>query len=101
MMSILSKLGSGIHTITPHMSEATSGIINKLGIASVVTGGTNAIVTNAIVTNDPTWLTISNAVGLLSIVGSSMFIIKICVDIYFARKKDKREEKEQDRKDSL
>ena len=100
-MSILNRLGVNLHSITPHISEATSGIINKLGIASVVTGGTNAIVTTAIVTKDPTWMTISNVVALLSIVGSTMFIIKLGVDIFYARKKDRREEKEQDRKDLL
>jgi membrane-bound ClpP family serine protease len=101
MMNILSKLSSGLHSITPHMNEATSGIINKLGIASVVTGGTSALTSTAIVSRDPTWMTVSNAVAILSIVGSTMFIIKLAVDIYFARKKDKREEAEQKRKDLL
>jgi hypothetical protein len=101
MMSILSKLNNALHLITPHINEATNGIINKLGIASVVTGGTSAITSTAIVSNDPAWLTVSNSVAVLSIVGSSMFIIKLAVDIYFARKKDKREEAEQKRKDLL
>jgi hypothetical protein len=101
MMSILSKLSVNLHSITPHINEATNGIINKLGIASVVTGGTSAITSTAIVSNDPTWLTVSNAVAILSIVGSSMFIIKLGVDIYFARKKDKREEAEQKRNNKL
>jgi membrane-bound ClpP family serine protease len=101
MMSILSRLNNGLHLITPHINEATNGIINKLGIASVVTGGTSALTSTAIASNDPAWLTVSNSVAVLSIVGSSMFIIKLAVDIYFARKKDKREEAEQKRKDLL
>ena len=100
MMSTLSKLSSAAHSITPHMSDATSGIVNKLGIASVVTGGTNAIVTKAIETQNPTWLTVSNSVAMLSIVGSIMFIVKLSTDIYFARKKDKREQQEHDRKNA-
>jgi hypothetical protein len=43
-------------------------------------------------------MTVSNAVAILSIVGSTMFIIKLAVDIYFARKKDKREQQEHDSK---
>ena len=98
MMSILGKLNNAAHSIIPHMSDATSGILNKLGIASVVTGGTNAIVTTAIQTQDPTWLTVSNSVAIFSIVGSAMFIIKLAADIYFASKKDQREQQEHDRK---
>jgi hypothetical protein len=101
MMSILGKLSNAAHSITPHMSDATSGIVNKLGIASVVTGGTNAIVTKAIETQDPTWLTVSNSVAMLSIVGSIMFIVKLSTDIYFARKKDKREQQEHDKKNGI
>jgi hypothetical protein len=101
MMSILGKLGNAAHSITPHMSDATSGIVNKLGIASVVTGGTNAIVAKAIETQDPTWLTVSNSVAMLSIVGSIMFIVKLSTDIYFARKKDKREQQEHDKKNGI
>jgi len=91
MIFIPSKLNGVIQQITPHLSEATSGIINKLGIASVVTGGTNAIVTTALVTKDPTWLTVSNAVAIVSIVGSIVFIVKLITDFWYARKRDKRE----------
>ena len=92
MMSTLGKLNNVLHAITPHMSDATSGLINKVGIVSVVTGGTNAIVTTAIESQDPTWLTVSNSVAIFSIVGSAMFIVKLAADIYFARKKDQREQ---------
>ena len=78
------------------IEDATTGAINKLGIASVVTGLSNPIVNNAIENHSEAWLTISNAVAIFSIVGSGMFIIKICVDIYFARKKDKREQERHD-----
>ena len=98
MMSILGKLNNSLHTITPHLSDATNGLVNKLGIVSVVTGGTNAIVTTAIETQNETWLTVSNSVAIFSIVGSVMFIIKLGVDIYFARRKDKREQEEHDKR---
>ena len=98
MMSILGKLNNALHTITPHLSDATNGLVNKLGIVSVVTGGTNAIVTTAIETQNQTWLTVSNSVAIFSIVGSVMFIIKLGVDIYFARRKDKREQEEHDKR---
>ena len=92
MTSMLDKLGNALHAITPHINDATSGLLNKIGIASVVTGGTNAIVTTAIETQDPTWLTISNMVAVVSICGSAMFIVKLAVDIYYTRKRDKREQ---------
>ena len=98
MMSILNRLNNVLHEITPHLSDATSGIINKVGLISVVTGGTNAIVTTAIETQDPAWLTVSNSVALFSIVGSVMFIIKLGVDMYFAKRKDKREQEDHDKK---
>ena len=94
MMNTLERLNNVLHAITPHMSDATSGLMNKIGLASVVTGGTNAIVTTAIETQNPTWLTISNAVAIVSIVGSIMFVIKLGADIYFAHRKDKREQLE-------
>ena len=83
IMSILNKLSVNLHSITPHISEATNGIIAKLGLASVATGGTSAIVTKAV------------------IVGSIMFVVNVSANVYFARKKDKREEEKQDKNNSL
>ena len=91
---MLLRLNNVLHSITPHLNDATNGLMNKVGLASVVTGGTNAIVTTAIETQNPTWMTISNAVAVVSIVGSVMFVIKLCADIYFAHRKDKREQLE-------
>lgn len=74
------------------IDDATNGAINKLGIAGVVTGGTNTIINDRSFESQPdVWLTMPNAVAIFSIVGSGMFIIKICVDIYFTLKKDRRE----------
>ena len=98
MMSILDKLSNVLHSITPHIQDSMTGVINKVGIVSVVTGGTNAIVTTAIETQDPTWVTVSNAVAIASIVGSVMFVIKLSADIYFTAKKDKREQAAHDKK---
>ena len=92
------RLNSVLHAIIPHLNESMSGAINKIGIVSVVTGGTNAVVTTALETQDPTWLTISNSVAIFSIVGSVMFIIKLAVDIYFARRKDQREQEEHEKR---
>lgn len=90
--NMLGKLNSAAHAIIPHLSDSTNGIINKLGIASVLSAGTNAVVTEAVTNSHPTWLTISETVGIVSIVGSGMFVIKLCADVYFARKRDKREQ---------
>ena len=92
MMSILNRLNNALHSITPHISEATNGIINKLGIASVATGGTSAIVTKAVVTQDSTWVSLSDVVAIASVVGSVMFVVNVSANVYFARKKDQREE---------
>ena len=100
-MSILNKLSVNLHSITPHISEATSGIIAKLGLASVATGGTSAIVTKAVITQDAAWLSLSDAVAIASIVGSIMFVVNVSANVYFARKEDKREEEKQDKNNSL
>ena len=100
--NMLVKLNSVLHEIMPHMNDATSGIINKVGLVSIVTGGTNAVVTTAIETQDPTWLTVSSLTGVLSAIGAGVFIINVIVRagayLYFARRKDKREQEEHDRK---
>ena len=92
MMSTADKLNSVIQQVIPHLSESTSGIINKIGIVSLTTGGTNAIVTQAIETQNQTWLSISDAVAIVSIIGSLVFIIKLSADFYYARRKDQREQ---------
>tara|TARA_R110002096_G_scaffold52037_2_gene135694 strand:- start:1089 stop:1448 length:360 start_codon:yes stop_codon:yes gene_type:complete len=96
--NMIVKLNSAIHAITPHISDATNGIVNKMGIVSVVTAGTNSIVTTAIQTQDPTWLTISNVVALVSIAGSAMFMVKLGLDMYFGHRKDQREQVEHNRR---
>ena len=96
-MSTLEKLGDVPQQLMMSLSESSSGIINKIGIVSLTTGGTNAIVTNAIETQNQTWLSISDAVAVVSIVGSIVFIIKLSADFYYARRKDKREQELHDR----
>ena len=44
-----------------------------------------------------TWLSISDAVAVVSIFGSVVFIIKLSADFYYARRKDKREQELHDR----
>jgi hypothetical protein len=97
MMNILDKLSGVPQQIMMSLSESSSGIINKIGIVSLTTGGTNAIVTTALETKNETWLSISDAVAVVSIVGSVVFIIKLSADFYYARRKDKREQELHDR----
>ena len=96
-MSILHKLGGVPQQLMMSLSESSSGIINKIGIASLTTGGTNAIVTTALETQNETWLSISDTVAIVSIIGSIVFIIKLSADFYYARRKDKREQELHDR----
>ena len=97
MMNTVDKLNSAIQQIIPHLSESTSGIINKIGIVSLTTGGTNAIVTTAIETQNETWLSISDTVAIVSIIGSLVFIVKLSADFYYARRKDHREQELHDK----
>jgi hypothetical protein len=97
MPNIAEKLITAMNYLGMHIAEASSGIINKIGIVSVGSGLTNTAVTAVIEPQNQTWLTVSTAVAILSIVGSTMFIIKIVVDIYYARKKDRREQDLHDR----
>ena len=100
--NMLVKLNSAIHAITPHISDATNGIVNKMGIVSIAVGGTNAIVTEAVTTQDPGWLTVASTTGVLSSIGAIAFIIKIvvsfAVDMYYLRRKDRREQVEHNRR---
>jgi hypothetical protein len=96
-VNILHKLGGAPQQFMMSLSESSSGIINKIGIASLTTGGTNAIVTTALETQNETWLSISDTVAIVSIVGSIVFIIKLSADFYYARRKDKREQELHDR----
>ena len=96
--NMLNKLNSVLHPITLHMSDATSGVLNKIGVVSLATGGTNAIVTTAIESQNETWLTVSNAVAIVSIIGSLMFIVKLSADFYYARRRDQREQEEHEKK---
>ena len=89
MMNTADKLNNAIQQIIPHLSESTSGIINKIGIVSLTTGGTNAIVTTAIETQNETWLSISDAVAIVSIVGSLVFMANIFYNFYSLRRKTK------------
>ena len=98
MMSIVNKLNHAIQQIIPHLSESTSGIINKIGIVSLTTGGTNAVVTTALNTQNETWLSISDAVAIVSIIGSLVFMVKLSADFYYARRKDQREQEVHDQK---
>ena len=101
MPSIAEKLTTAIQYLAMHIAEASSGMINKIGIVSVGSGLTNTALTTAIEPQNQTWLTVSSAVAILSIAGSLMFIVKIIVDIYYARKKDKREQNLHDRNTKL
>ena len=97
MPNIAEKLITAMNYLGMHIAEASSGMINKIDIVSVGSGLTNTAVTAVIEPQNQTWLTVSTAVAILSIVGSTMFIIKIVVDIYYARKKDRREQDLHDR----
>jgi hypothetical protein len=99
--TIADKLITAMNYLGMHIAEASSGIINKIGIVSVGSGLTNTALTTAIQPENEAWLTVSSAVAILSIAGSLMFIIKIVVDIYYARKKDKREQELHDRSTTL
>lgn len=81
------------HMMSEHADQGISAIINKIGYASIAAGGTNAVVTKAIETSDPSWVGVSNFAGIISIVGGVVFIIKLISDMYYTRKRDKREEK--------
>lgn len=80
------------HMMSEHADPVLSGIINKVGIASISIGGASAVSKIAVESQSETWLTITDVAGIVSIIGGCVFIIKLCVDMYYTRKKDKREE---------
>ncbi len=93
MPNIAEKLTNLMHYLGMHIAEASSGIINKIGIVSVGSGLTNTAVTAVITPQNEKRLTVSNAVENLSIAGTAMILIKHMVDNYYARKKYKHKKK--------
>ena len=97
MPSIAEKLMITINYVAVHIAEASSGIINKIGIVSVGSGITNTAIYSAVESQNQSWITLSSAVAVVSFAGSIMFILKIIVDVYYARRKDKREQERHDK----
>ena len=80
-----------------HIAEASTGIVNKIGIISLGGGITNTAVYSVVESQNQSWITLSSAVAVVSFAGSIMFILKIIVDVYYARRKDKREQERHDK----
>ena len=97
MPNIAEKLMTTINYVSVHIAEASSGIINKIGIVSVGSGITNTAIYSTVESQNQSWITLSSAVAVVSFAGSIMFILKIIVDVYYARRKDKREQERHDK----
>ena len=96
-MNIDSKMSSMISYLAQHIAEASAGIVNKIGIISLGGGITNTAVYSVVESQNQSWITLSSAVAVVSFAGSIMFILKIIVDVYYARRKDKREQERHDK----
>ena len=96
-MNIDSKMSSMISYLAQHIVEASTGIVNKIGIISLGGGITNTAVYSVVESQNQSWITLSSAVAVVSFAGSIMFILKIIVDVYYARRKDKREQERHDK----
>ena len=97
MPNIEEKSTAVIQYLAMHVSKASSGIMNRVGMVSVGSGLTNSGITSIIQPQSQGWITLSQAGMTVSAVGGLMFIVKIVVDIYYARKKDRREQDLHDR----
>ena len=86
-----------INYLGQHIAEASAGIVNKIGLVSVGSGLTNTAVHTVVESQNQSWITLSSAVAVVSFAGSIMFILKIIVDVYYARRKDKREQERHDK----
>ena len=80
-----------------HIAEASTGVMNKIGIVSFGSGLTNTAVHTIVEPQNQSWITLSTAVAVVSLVGSIMFITQVLVNIYYARRKDKREQERHDK----
>jgi hypothetical protein len=90
-------MSSMISYLAQHIAEASAGIVNKIGIISLGGGITNTAVYSVVESQNQSWITLSSAVAVVSFAGSIMFILKIIVDVYYARRKDKREQERHDK----
>ena len=108
MMSTANKLNNVIQQIMPHLSEATNGVMNKIGLVAIPAGLTNAAVTKAIETQNETWLSISEVGGIVSIVGAIVFMVNIFYkahslrrktkcDLFYAEREDQRRQEAHDK----
>ena len=108
MMSTANKLSSAIQQIMPHLSEATNGVMNKIGLVAIPAGLTNAAVTKGIETQSETWLSISELGGIISMVGAIVFMANIFYkahslrrktkcDLFYAEREDQRRQEAHDK----
>ena len=108
MMSTANKLNNVIQQIMPHLSEATNGVMNKIGLVAIPAGLTNAAVTKGIETQSETWLSISELGGIISMVGAIVFMANIFYkahslrrktkcDLFYAEREDQRRQEAHDK----
>jgi hypothetical protein len=88
---MLAKLSDVLHIITPHMSQATSRMIDKIGLTTVGVTFANGAAVPILNVEDPIWLTVSHVIMVISGSGGLLFLIKQIVDIYFSFKRNSRE----------
>ena len=88
---MLTKLSNLMHTISDHGDAALSKFINIFGVASVGGGAANYVVSKSKDIADPSIWTIPDYAGVVSIVGGVVLIVKLCSDMYFNAKRNKRE----------
>ncbi len=90
---MMTRLTTLFHMMSDHGETLASKVINWVGLISITSGGTNAVVSKTIETQDETMLAISDWAGIVSIVGGCVFIFKLFTDMYFNYRKDQREAK--------
>ena len=99
----MSKIANLIHSLITPISDQGNAILSKsmvylgvsgssIGVASGVASVTGSVGTE--------WLTLAEWGSVCGIVGGLTLAVKSGADIYFARKKDKREQEKFDKENS-
>lgn len=88
---MLGKLNAVILAITPHMSEATSRMMDKIGLVTIGVAAVNGAATPLIDPHAGFWLAASHIIMVISGTGGVLFVVKQVVDMYYSWKRNLRE----------
>lgn len=92
----MNKASGMIQQILTPISDQGNAMFSKVAVYVGVSGSSIGVASGVAKTStiDPMWLSLSDWGSICGIAGGITLVLKSGVDIYFARKKDRREEEQ-------